>query len=302
MKKPILCVLCLIFISNHLFSQAANNTCATAANLGTLTGNCASTAGDLYLAGTTANPTGSCSGGNRADVWYRFTMPASSTSINITVSLTSATPAISTTNTFIELFNTNAACNLTSTSFGGCGNISATRFFGGLTGGTTYNFRVYTTAAVNGSSTGYAFNVCAASNDNCATATTLTAGATRDGSVLGASNSGTATAPCTGTADDDVWYSFTALYSYATVTLHNIGSDLNTSGARMQLFSGACGGLTSLFCSGATNVINATGLGVGSIYYVRVYSQGAGAGRYQLGLSYFINSVGESVGRVWSYE
>ena len=92
----------------------------------------------------------------------------------------------------------------------------------------------------------------------------MTAGATRDGSVLGASNSGTAAAPCTGTADDDVWYSFTALYTYATITLHNIGSDLNTSGARMQLFSGACGGLTSIACSGTTNVINATGLTVGN--------------------------------------
>ena len=274
MKRPILLLLSLILISNLLFSQAANNTCSTATILGTLTGNCTSTAGDLYLAGTTTNPTGSCSGGNRADVWYRFTMPATSTNVNITVTLTSASPAIATNNTFIELFNTVNPCNLTSTSLGGCGNISATRFYGGLTPGGNYSFRVYTTASVNGSSAGYAFNVCVASNDNCATATTLTAGATRDGSIQGASNSGTAAAPCTGNADDDVWYSFTALYTYATVTLHNIGSDLNTSGARMQLFSGACGGLTSMACSGTNNVLNATGLTVGNTYRVRVYSAG----------------------------
>src|SRR5688572_2890 len=275
MKKPILCVLCIIFISNHLFSQAANNTCATAAAItpAAITGTCGTNTGDLYLAGTTTNPTGSCSGGNRPDVWYRFTMPASSSIVGITVTLTSASPAITTGNTHIELFNTNATCNLTSTSLG-CGSIAQTRFFGGLVGGTTYSFRVYTTAAVNGSSAGYAFNVCVISNDNCANATPLTAGATIDGSILRASNSGTAAAPCTGTADDDVWYSFTALYTYATITLHNIGSDLSASGARMQLFSGACGALTSLACSGTTNIINATGLTVGNPYRLRVYSAG----------------------------
>ncbi len=274
MKKPILCLLGVIFISNHLFSQAANNTCATATNLNTLTGNCGSVTGDLYNANTTAAPTGSCSGGARADVWYRFTMPAGSTTATISVTLTSNPSTLTTTNTTIELFNTNN-CTLNGTMIGGCNNISAARIYTGLTAGATYHFRVYTTANItSGGAAAYGFNVCVTSNDNCATATTLTAGATRDGSVQGASNSGTAAAPCTGTADDDVWYSFTALYTYATITLHNIGADLNTSGARMQLFSGACGGLTSLFCSGTTNVINATGLGVGSIYYVRVYSAG----------------------------
>ena len=164
-----------------------------------------------------------------------------STIVGITVTLTSASPAITTGNTHIELFNTNATCNLTSTSLG-CGSIAANAVFWWPYRRKYLQLQSLYYCRSHGSPTGYAFNVCVISNDNCANATTLTAGATIDGSILRASNSGTAAAPCTGTADDDVWYSFTALYTYATITLHNIGSDLAASGARMQLFSGACGG------------------------------------------------------------
>jgi trimeric autotransporter adhesin len=117
-----------------------------------------------------------------------------------------------------------------------------------------------------------------ASNPDCATAITLTPGVTitagANATVRAGGNSGVAVAPCGGTADDDVWYSFTAVYNYATVTLTNIGSALNTSGARMQLFSrtGNCTGLASLACG--TTTLNATGLTVGATYYVRVYSAG----------------------------
>lgn len=279
MKKPsslknLLFALSLI-ISGHAFSQAANNTCATATVIGTLNGNYVAYPGDLYLANQT-NPTGSpC--GNRYDVWYKFTLPASATTVTITVTL-SPPSSLTTSNTYIELFNT-SNCTINSTSTGGCNNISQPRKYTGLTAGGTYYFRVNTTVNPNTlPATNWGFNVYVMPfNDDCNNvATILNPGATLDGSLAGATNSGVAAAPCSGNPDDDVWYTFTALYSYATLTLGNIGSDLATSGARMQLFSGACGSLSSLACSGSANVINASGLTPGNIYYVRVYSAGTG--------------------------
>jgi trimeric autotransporter adhesin len=280
MKKLISC-LPILFISNYLFAQATNNTCATGLNLNTLTGNYTATRGDLYLADATAAPTGTSCAGTRYDVWYKFTLPAGSTSVIITVVLdlpNGGAGYISNTNTFIELFNT-SNCTLNGNSTGGCNNVSQSRKYTGLTAGGTYTFRVNTTQNPNVvAQSYYGFNLFAVpNNDDCNNlATVLPAGGSVDGNLLSATNSGVAVAPCTGVADDDIWYSFTALYSYATITLGNIGSDLAASGARMQLFSGSCASLSSLACSGSGNVINATGLTPGNPYYVRVYSAGTG--------------------------
>ncbi|MBL7739097.1 MAG: PQQ-dependent sugar dehydrogenase [Chitinophagaceae bacterium] len=271
-----LCILVSLFFSQYLLAQPGNDACASATTL-TVTGDCSTTAGTLYQSGsTTVTGGGTC--GARADVWYRFTVPANSTQVTITVSLTSNPSTLTTTNTYIEMLNGNT-CPATGTSSGGCNNVSQSRTYGGLTGGATYLFRVNTTANITSGGAGaYNFTVCVTSNDNCATATNVTPGTTNMiGSVFGASTSAGVPVDCaTGTPDDDVWYRFTAIYSYATITLHNAGSSLTTSGPRMQLFSGACGGLSSLACSNTTNVINATGLTPGNTYYVRVYAAGTG--------------------------
>jgi len=284
MKKPLLSFL-LVIISNYLFAQAANNTCATAYDFGTINGSCTGVPGNLYLANQTS-PTGS-SCGNRYDVWYRFTLPAGSTIATITVSLIPPT-SLANNNTFIELFNT-TNCTINGTSTGGCNDISQSRRYTGLTSGGTYYFRVNTTVNPNTNPGNWGFNVCVVPfNNDCATATVIAPGATVDGNVFGATNSGIAVAPCTGTADDDVWYKFTAPYSYATITLGNLGSSLVSSGARMQIFSGTCGGaFTSIGCSGTGNVINVTGLVPTNVYYIRVYSAGPNQTGFTFGNSGF---------------
>jgi trimeric autotransporter adhesin len=273
MKRLLLSVV-LYFVFCNVFSQAANNTCNTAQNLGTLTGIYTATPGDLYLANQTN--LGTC--GNRYDVWYQFTLPAASNSVTISVVL-NLPSNLSNTNTYIELFSVvnNCATTPTGTTLAGCNNISVPRRYTGLTAGGTYYFRVNTTVNPNSlPSTSWDFNVFVVpGNDECNNlATTLIAGTSVDGTVLGATNSSVAAAPCSGTPDDDVWYKFDALYSYATITLSNIGADLNTSGARMQLFSGTCASLTSIACGTASNAINATGLTPGNTYFIRVYSAG----------------------------
>lgn len=112
-------------------------------------------------------------------------------------------------------------------------------------------------------------------NNNCSGAITLTSNTSCSntaGTVQNATNSGIAVAPCTGTADDDVWYRFTSVSTDHVITLSNIGSNLNTSGARLQLFSGTCTGLVSVACG--TTSINITTLARGVVYYIRVYSAG----------------------------
>lgn len=108
-------------------------------------------------------------------------------------------------------------------------------------------------------------------NDNCAGAITFptipTTGACASVTVnnTGATQS---LAGCTGTADDDMWYSFTVPTGQTTINYST--TNISGSGDRaFQLFD-ACAG-TSLFClddeSGSF-----TGLTAGSTYVLRVYS------------------------------
>ncbi len=115
-------------------------------------------------------------------------------------------------------------------------------------------------------------------NDNCAASVLLTSATScinTAGTVQNATNSGVAVAPCTGNPDDDVWYRFVTASTDHTITLSNLGSNLNTSGARFQLFSGACGTLTSVACGIGTTPLTVTTLARNTTYYIRVYSAGS---------------------------
>ncbi|MEQ1732430.1 MAG: T9SS type A sorting domain-containing protein [Bacteroidia bacterium] len=112
------------------------------------------------------------------------------------------------------------------------------------------------------------YNTTGPTNDDCVGATVLPVGGlgicniTND-NVACASNSGIV-AP-TGTADDDVWYSFVAT---------NTSQIINTTSAInpvIEVFSGACGSLTSIANANATS-LNVGGLTIGTTYYVRIYS------------------------------
>lgn len=114
-------------------------------------------------------------------------------------------------------------------------------------------------------------------NDNCATAVsinpdvTCTGAASVNGTIQGATNSGVAAT--TGTADDDVWYSFVAENTTQIVTLTNP----NFTDFVTQILSGSCGSFTSLgYYDADPNNLSVTGLTVGNTYYIRVYSYSNG--------------------------
>ena len=147
----------------------------------------------------------------------------------------------------------------------------------GLNSGTQY--RAYVRSICNpgvdesGVSTGTTFATLI-SNDECATAIVAPVNSntsclqTVSGTILGATASLPANT-CTGTADDDVWFQFTATSTTHYVTLTNVAG--STTDLVHVLYSGSCGSLTRLYCSDP-NSSTANGLIIGQTYYVRVYS------------------------------
>ena len=120
-------------------------------------------------------------------------------------------------------------------------------------------------------------------NNECLTATGLTVNGTATCTTSTSGNTNFATPSqvgCSGTADDDVWYSFVATSTYHTITV----TPTTLSDAVFQVFSGACGSLTSLDCINATTgssieTTTLTGLTIGQTYRVRVYSNANGTGQ-----------------------
>ncbi|MFN3753487.1 fibronectin type III domain-containing protein [Flavobacterium sp.] len=150
----------------------------------------------------------------------------------------------------------------------------------GLTPGSTIYIRVWEFGNDNNGT----FGICATSplppiNNDCNAPTTLTV---NSGETCTTSTSGTtygatqSLVGCNGTADDDVWYQFTANGTRQTITV----TPGTASNMVFEVFSGSCGSLTSLACINATtgSAIESTilnGLTSGITYFVRVYTHGS---------------------------
>lgn len=253
----------------------ANDNCAGATPLTVNADlNCGTqTAGTVTAATASGTGLGSCGGTADDDVWYTFV----ATGTTHQVGFNNATG--STTDFMCSVYS--GACGsltqLNCNEWYGSGSASVT----GLTAGSTYRVRIFSWSSSIQSAT---FNVCVGtpppppSNDNCGGATPLTVnadlncGSQTAGTVTSATASGTGLGSCSGTADDDVWYSFVA-----TGTTHNVGFN-NATGTTTDfmcsVYSGACGSLTQLNCNewyGSGSAI-VTGLTAGSTYRVRMFS------------------------------
>ncbi|WP_309640134.1 fibronectin type III domain-containing protein [Flavobacterium sp.] len=167
-----------------------------------------------------------------------------------------------------------------STSFAGTGLASNTQYFyfiyaynnSSCSSGPMYN--------VSGPLTGNGTTLIGF-NDDCSTAIPLTVNPTgtcttsTNGTTAGATQSQVG---CVGTADDDVWYSFTATSTSHIVTV----TPTTLSDAVLQVFTGTCAGtLTSLSCmdntlGSAVETTTLSGLSIGATYFVRVYSYSSG--------------------------
>lgn len=148
----------------------------------------------------------------------------------------------------------------------------------GLTVGATYYVRVYSTSSTPGTASN--FSICIvtpAANDDCAGATLLTVqdpgNITYVAGNTNIATQSTGTTPTCSAAgiNDDLWYFFTA-----TSTSHALIYSGTTTTLASQVYSGACGALTTVVCSTASSsagmVHNLTGLTIGTVYTVRVYT------------------------------
>lgn len=265
-----------------VFAQPANDNCSGAQSLTSSTGCTNASPKPTLFEATNSGPIGACGGATSTttyDIWFVFTAQASTT----TITLSGEGNLVALSSTYIEVLSATGSCTGFTSLM--CNNASAARTVTGLTSGTNYYIRVYVTSNPNGGNASrQSFDICLThplpppSNDECSTATTLTAATNCSGMagyLTSATNSGIAVSSCGGTADDDVWYRFTAIAGpLTTVTLGGLGSSL-TGNTTIELFSGACGSLTSIAC--ATGISLSASLTAGTMYYVRVYSTGASA-------------------------
>lgn len=255
-----------LFWSGTAFAQPANDLCGTAAIL-----NC----GDTGIAGTTIASTAD----DRPDgcfslsegVWY--IIPGTGDNITVTVTPIGWDPEVN-----LQSGNCNNLTSISCNDAGGGGDAETVNFSSLV--GTDYFIYVadWNNATGPGGNEGdFTIDVAceappmAPSNDDCANAIDLgnaemgfCAGTTA-GTTLGATES---LPGCDGTANDDVWFSFTATDTNQDVTVTNTGgvTDIVT-----EVFDG-CGG-ASLACQDSPDSpVNLTGLTVGNVYVFRVYT------------------------------
>lgn len=264
MKKLYISFLFLIGFTS-VWSQSEN--CSGAVSL--TNGACV-----VGTAGLTQNIVG-CVGNADDDAWYKFVATGTSHSITVTGSATY--------DAVLQVFSGTCSALVSSACVDNTfnGQVEST-VISGLTIGSTYYVRVYNYAAGSGSST---FTICLnnppapPANDACASAINLAVNAgcvNTTGTTYGGTQSLTG---CSGTANDDVWYSFTA--TNYTQTIQVSGSA--AMDPVVELYSGTCAGLTSMSCtdntfSGGIETVTATGLTPGVTYLFRVYDYYSGAG------------------------
>ena len=275
MKNFLLISALIVGSFTSIFAQSDGCSAATSISV---TANCSSP-----TAGTTTGATQTipgCTGNADDDVWYQFTATATSHQIVVTASA-SFDPVV-------QLFSGSCASlvSLVCRDDAGTGG-TETINYSGLTIGQVYRIRVYHYGAGSGSGN---FTICvttpppAPANDSCGGAISLNVNSSctyTNGTTNGATQS---LIGCSGNADDDVWYSFTATNSVQTISVLPSGSlDLV-----VQVFSGACGSLNSINCTDATfsgqeEIVNLVGLVSGQTYFIRVYDYYTGnTGNFQI--------------------
>ena len=266
-----------LFLFNITAIFAQTDTCTGAPNLAIVADCTTPTVNYTIPAGysdSMANP--SCAN-SRKDAWYSFTTGPATTEISISA----------TTNEALALSIYSGTCPFIGADELAC---AAGLALNNITvvASTTYYLRISRTNNGGGDTTG---TICiedvtpitGPANDECANAIALTVnadllcGVVTAGTSVGATESipGITCGSFTGDADDDVWYSF-----QATATAHVIEVFQGTIGDFVvDLRSGACDG-ANIDCSDGfgDETINATGLTIGSVYFIRIYSYGGTVG------------------------
>lgn len=145
--------------------------------------------------------------------------------------------------------------------------------------GTTYFIRLIKKVSATGTMSGTISVLSPQPNDDCSGATTLTPSAPAFpptcSQTCGHTYNATGSSPtsaCAGSANDDVWYQFTATQSQHIITVGGSAS----FNAVVEVLSGNCGSLTSLGCAnftaaGGIENLPINNFVIGMTYFIRVY-------------------------------
>ncbi|WP_090167039.1 T9SS type A sorting domain-containing protein [Neolewinella agarilytica] len=257
--------------------RSVNDECASAE---VITQSSATSCGTNLTMGTVEHATESqeaCTGTANDDVWYEFI----ATSTDFTVYLESG-------DFVVQLFEGSCG-NLVSLDCEDGISINETFNYASATVGATYFLRVYSFGGTALTGTDSEFGICVfttptvPTNDDCAAAITLAVNPSVNcaSPVAGTTNGASRTEAdprCNGiNGRASVWYRFTAAETEHFVTLSNVQLLNGTENARssFEVFSGGCGALTRVHCSGQLFRTNpgpqtVSGLTVGQEYLVRV--------------------------------
>ena len=259
----------------------AGDLCSSPVPINYTIGSCSTTPGTVIGAtasGSPAPPACWSPATTSEDVWFSVTKPVGQTSMQVSTDFSSSACNPFGSAVAVYTGSCGAPVLIGCADNNGAQNVNnATVILTGLPNGSTnYLIRVEGDNVTTGN-----FQICVRDvvNDDCVSATLLIPNATcitTSGNVSGATASNPSSV-CSGTANDDVWYSFVATQATHIITV--VGS--TSFDAVIQVLSGPCASMTSLFCAdgslaGGTETITATGLMAGTTYYVRVYEYYSG--------------------------
>ncbi len=280
MKKPGIFAIIFIpifFCCFELNAQAASNDECTGAIILPINENSSC---DTTRSGSTGNCTESfpnciSSGFPAKDAWYKFV--ATSTVHRVTVNPTNGN------NFAFQIYSESCTALISIACVNSSNNTGEpdVTVLQNLTIGSTYYIRVWD--YYGGSSNGNTFKICIntssdlLNNDNCINAQeVIPSSTTTYGTIVTSHNFGaTQSMPgCFGTAEDDVWFKFTAINAR-----HRIKVSTNEGMSPvLEVFSGSCGALNSIMCRYTGNGgsfyfvdVDIYNLIPGNIYIYRVY-------------------------------
>ena len=238
------------------------------------------------VVGTLLNATNSpqaefCPGTAANDVWYSFVATATIAYISVN-NLTGNTTDIVT-----GLYG-GGSCGGGFTAAACIDTPDAGGRITSLVIGDTYFVRISTFANTLGQTT--AFNICVTqppppiTNNECTGATVIVVPPLGSGcnsamgTIIGATGSAQAnTCPSSGSANDDVWFSFVATNTSASIGINDVTG--STNDMFHSIYAGTCGAIGAPILCSDPNTSIITGLTVGNTYFVRVYTFTATTGQ-----------------------
>jgi trimeric autotransporter adhesin len=255
-----------ILLPVYSFAQPANDNCSGAITQTSST-SCNTNGYSLNSATASAGIPGvPCVAGTHYDIWFMFT------AANASQIATISNRGSNFTNPEVAIFSGTCAALIQVA----CGTTTATAT--GLTVGNVYYVRVSNVGAAIASNGG--FDICIThpgappTNDECSGAISRTSNTSCNNSQYNLKNAiasaGIPGVPCVAGVHYDVWFQFTAAGTTQTATISNLES--NFTNPEVAIFSGTCASLVQLACG--TTTATATGLTIGTTYYVRVSNVG----------------------------